>query len=341
MKTNPIPHEAEHSLTIYDSYCKAKSVLEKHDNAYCSVSGGKDSDCMMDIVWRLDAEHKVKYAWFNTGIEYEATKRHLDDLEAKYEVKIDRVKPVKSVPQCCKEYGQPFISKIASMMISNMQKKDFTWQDMPFEKAVEALNKGRGGVYLAKWWTNSSYPTSEKFKSSMWDINRNKGLKEFLIENPPQFRVSNQCCVFAKKATSKKWAKENDIGLSIIGVRKAEGGVRAGVYKNCYTAGEHAQYRPLFWYKDKDIAEYSKIFKIRHSDCYEVYGLKRTGCVGCPYNIKILEELEIIKKYEPKLYKVCNFVFGDAYEYTRQYRQFRDKYFPNKRKSTQASLPCK
>lgn len=332
MKTNPIPHEAEHSLTIYDSYCKAKSVLEKHDSAYCSVSGGKDSDCMMDIIWRLDAEHKVKYAWFNTGIEYEATKRHLDDLEAKYEVKIDRVKPVKSVPQCCKEYGQPFVSKNVSMMISNMQKKDFVWQDMPFEEAVKALIKGRGGIYLAKWWTNY-YHMNKENRSSMWNVSRNKGLKEFLIANSPQFKVSNQCCVFAKKATAKKYEKENNIELTIVGVRKAEGGVRMGVYKNCYSAGEHAQYRPLFWYKNKDVNEYSKIFNIRHSDCYEVYGLKRTGCVGCPYNLKLFDELAIIQKYEPKLYKVCNFVFKDSYEYTRKYRKFQEENFLSKQKS--------
>ncbi|MBQ1751374.1 MAG: hypothetical protein IIZ90_05070, partial [Bacteroidales bacterium] len=39
--------------------------------------------------------------------------------------------------------------------------------------------------------------------------------------------------------------------------------------------------------------------------CYTEYGMRRTGCVGCPYSPKISEELEIIQKYEPKLYKAA------------------------------------
>ena len=337
MKTNEIPKEAEYNFTIYDSYAKAKSVLEQHESAYCSVSGGKDSDCMMDIIWRLDADRKVKYAWFNTGIEYEATKRHLDELEAKYGVKIERVKPVKSVPQCVKEYGVPFVSKHVSEQMERGQKKNFTWEDKNYEALVEEHG---GYVTFAKWWCNRHYSDYQrehnytmKWRCSMFDIERNKGLKEFLIASPPDFKISNKCCHYAKKLTAKNFERTNGCTLAIIGVRKAEGGVRVGAYKNCYTAGEHAQYRPLFWYKNKDVNEYSKIFNIRHSNCYEVYGLERTGCVGCPYNPKILEELEtVIKVYEPKLYKVCNFVFGKAYEYTRKYRQFQADHFPSMRR---------
>lgn len=33
-------------------------------------------------------------------------------------------------------------------------------------------------------------------------------------------------------------------------------------------------------------------------------------------------ELEVIKKYEPRLYKAVNNTFGESYEYTRRYRDF-------------------
>lgn len=59
-----------------------------------------------------------------------------------------------------------------------------------------------------------------------------------------------------------------------------------------------------------------------HSKCYTEYGLKRTGCVGCPYGRDFENELEVVQKYEPKLYKaVCN-IFKDSYEYTRKYKAF-------------------
>ena len=59
-----------------------------------------------------------------------------------------------------------------------------------------------------------------------------------------------------------------------------------------------------------------------HSRCYMEYGLKRTGCAGCPYGRNFEEELEIMQQHEPKLFKAVNFVFKDSYEYTRAYRKF-------------------
>ena len=44
------------------------------------------------------------------------------------------------------------------------------------------------------------------------------------------------------------------------------------------------------------------------------YGLKRTGCAGCPYGRNFEEELEIMQQHEPKLFKAVNFVFKDSYE---------------------------
>ena len=51
--------------------------------------------------------------------------------------------------------------------------------------------------------------------------------------------------------------------------------------------------------------------------------MKRTGCVGCPYNPNIIDELNVIQKYEPKLYTAAINVFGKSYEYTKKYREFR------------------
>ena len=78
----------------------------------------------------------------------------------------------------------------------------------------------------------------------------------------------------------------------------------------------------MFWYKDEDKRAYEQLFGVTHSDCYEVWGLRRTGCVGCPFNRKLEEELAIVKQYEPNLYQAACNVFKDSYQYTRQYRAF-------------------
>lgn len=43
----------------------------------------------------------------------------------------------------------------------------------------------------------------EVFKNSMFNISYNKYLKEFIIQNPPDFRISKKCCTYAKKKDLK------------------------------------------------------------------------------------------------------------------------------------------
>ena len=85
---------------IGDNLVRAWSKINSPKYSYilCSISGGSDSDDMMDIVWRCDKSNKVKYVWFDTGLEYQATKDHLEYLEKKYNVTIYRYKAIKSIP---------------------------------------------------------------------------------------------------------------------------------------------------------------------------------------------------------------------------------------------------
>ena len=55
----------------------------------CSVSGGADSDILIDMCERV-IPHFVNYVFFDTGIEYQATKEHLNYLEYKYGIHINR-----------------------------------------------------------------------------------------------------------------------------------------------------------------------------------------------------------------------------------------------------------
>lgn len=163
-----------------------------------------------------------------------------------------------------------------------------------------------------------------------------EGLKESIHQNPPTFKISNKCCTYAKKKVAEKYVKDNNFDLSIIGVRKAEGGIRAAKYNSCYIDNQANDdkdtsfYRPLFWYKNEDEEVYDRMFDVKHSDCYEVYGLKRTGCVGCPYNRNISDEIEVMEEFEPQLAKAAKNIFRDSYEYTKQYREFQTKLKQNK-----------
>ena len=113
--------------------------------------------------------------------------------------------------------------------------------------------------------------------------------------------------------------------MECSGVRKAEGGQRATGYGTCFSAALAGadQYRPLFWFTDADKAEYDAHYGVEHSDCYKVWGMKRTGCAGCPFGKDFELELALAEKYEPKFHRAMLKVFGVSYDYTRQFLEFR------------------
>lgn len=272
---------------------------------------------MLDIVWKCDKDNKVVYVWFDTGLEYEATKRHIRELEEKYGIKILTYKAKKPIPTSCRKYGQPFLSKIVSENIHRLQIHNFKWEDKPYGVLLEEYPNCKSAL---GWWCN-------KKKSPSLRVDGWKYLKEFLSENPPQFKISNKCCDGAKKEPLHDIVDEFGYDLSVCGIRKAEGGARATRYKSCFDDNgcDCDNYRPLFWYKNEDKQLYVDFYGIKHSDCYLIYGLKRTGCAGCPFGRDFEYELEVIRKYEPKLYVAVNNIFRDSYAYTRQYREFRKK----------------
>lgn len=112
--------------------------------------------------------------------------------------------------------------------------------------------------------------------------------------------------------------------MNIYGVRKAEGGARKNAYKTCFSLGDNGidEYRPIFWYLSDTKKLYKEHYKINYSNCYKEYGLKRTGCAGCPYSKKFEEELNAMEKFEPHLYRAVNNIFKESYLYTREYRKF-------------------
>lgn len=285
---------------------------------FALAAGGGDSDVMVDMMLRCGAKGKTDFVFFNTGLEYAATLEHLKELEQKYSIEIHRVNAVKSIPNCVKDYGIPFWSKFASEMIYRLQSHNFKWEDASFDVLIQKYPKCRSAL---KWWCNVAQGSTTQYI-----IKRAPYLKEFMIENPPTFRISNKCCTYAKKKAFKEFSKSKHYDLSCTGVRCSEGGIRAAVYKNCFSeAAGIDQFRPIFWLRDVDKEEYCKHYGVTHSKCYTQYGLTRTGCFGCPFGKRFEDELRSIQEFEPKLILAAQNIFGESYEYTRQYLEFRDK----------------
>ena len=313
--------------------------LKEHPNAICSYSGGSDSDIMIDLIEktrRLFEFPPVKYVFFNTGLEMKATKDHVKAIGEKYGVEIMECRPKVGIVQAVRAHGVPFVSKIMSAGLEEWQKKD-----VPLSAAVEyerAEDKAQKRRELSQ-----RYPKCESLINFLCCcnsageprpniqlvINSSKYMRDFIDEFPPDFQISAKCCDYCKKQPAHSVQKGYD--MIITGERRAEGGMRSVPRKEnsslCFTETSSGQYRlrPLYYVTDEDKAWYKDYYGIRYSDAYEVYGLTRTGCCGCPISYKAVEDLEKIRPFEPNVVKAAWNIFGKSYEYRAKYIEYKKR----------------
>lgn len=304
---------------INNTLGKMAYYLGNHNSICVSVSGGSDSDIIVHMIATYFREflYKIYFVFVNTGLEYRATLRHLEYLEERYNIKIERVSGV-PIPLAVKKTGVPFVSKNVSEFIGRLQDHGFDFSDTTVDQGVEKYGRVRAAL---RWWCDDFGDRSR------FNISSKKGLKEILKENGTTVKISCACCKISKKDPLNKFQKQVDADLVITGIRKAEGGARANAYKNCFNpAGKKIAwdlYMPLFYWGDKEKAYYKETEGIVYSDCYEVWGMRRTGCVGCPFALNRNEELSMMKKYEPQMHKACMSVFGAAYELADKLEEYR------------------
>lgn len=299
---------------VYRSICKMQYVLNRYRTVTMSISGGSDSDIMIALYNEIknDICTDIHFVYFDTGLEYQATKDHIKYLQDRYKIDIETIKAYQPIPTACKNYGRPFLNKRVSGYIARLQKHNFTWSTDDFETLYKQYPNCKAAL---RWFTNSFGDDSR------FNIQYTKGLREYLINNPPPFKISDMCCTCAKKKTSKIAYEKYDSELSVQGVRKYEGGAR-NTLNNCWN-DKKGVYYPLLWFKESDKNIVENKLNVKHSKCYTDYGLKRTGCAGCPFGQHYNDELQIIQQHEPKLYNACLGVFGQVYEYTNKFQSER------------------
>lgn len=320
--------------------------LREHPNAICSYSGGSDSDIMIDLIERtreIFSLPPVKYAFFNTGLEMRATKDHVIDMAEKYGVEIEEYRPTVNIVQASRKYGIPFVSKIMSAGLSEWQKKNIPLSIAEeYEQAEDKAEKRRE--------LRERYPKCESVINFLCCcnsegeprpniqlvINSSKYMRDFIGEYPPDFHISAKCCDYCKKQVAHRAQKYYD--MIITGERRDEGGMRSVPRKDntalCFTETSNGQYRlrPLYYVTDKDKAWYKERYGIRYSDAYEVYGLTRTGCCGCPISYKAVSDLEKIRPYEPNVVKAAWNIFGKSYEYRMKYNDYKQRRMEEEKK---------
>lgn len=141
------------------------------------------------------------------------------------------------------------------------------------------------------------------------------------------FKISDRCCLEMKEKPIIKWKKENGITNDITGLMKAEGGRRSNI--GCILVKPNRiAFHPLAimsnewvnWFIEKHDIQLCKLY-------YEPYNFERTGCKGCPFSLKLQEQLETMEKYLPAERKQCEIIWKPVYDEYRRigYRLKKDE----------------
>ena len=311
--------------------------LKQHPKAICSYSGGSDSDILIDVIERARKMLElppVQYVFFNTGLEMKATRDHVRATAEKYGVEILEKRPKVNIVQAARRYGIPFVSKIMSGGLHDWQEKGIPLTIA--EEYEQAEDKAAKRAELKERYPKCESvinflcccnSAGEPRPNIQLVINSSKYMRDFIGEVPPDFKISAKCCDYCKKQLAHSVQK--DFEMIITGERRAEGGMRSVPRKDntalCFTESGNGQFRlrPLYYVTDADKAWYKEHYGIRYSDAYEVYGLTRTGCCGCPISYKAVEDLEKIRPYEPNVVKAAWNIFGKSYEYRAKYNAYK------------------
>lgn len=311
--------------------------LKQHPKAICSYSGGADSDIMIDLIERTRKMFQlppVDYCFFNTGLEMKATKDHVKATAEKYGVKITEYRPKVNIVQASRTYGIPFVSKIMSAGLCGWQTKDIplSIHDEYAQADDKTAKRKELKERYPKCETTINFlcccnSAGEPRPNIQLVINSSKYMLDFIRKYPPDFKISAKCCDYCKKQVAHRVQKGYE--MIITGERRDEGGMRSVPRKDntslCFSETSSGQYRlrPLYYVSDTDKAWYKEYYGIRYSDAYEVYGMKRTGCCGCPISYRAVDDLKLIEPYEPNVVKAAWNIFGKSYLYRQKYNEYK------------------
>lgn len=142
-----------------------------------------------------------------------------------------------------------------------------------------------------------------------------------------ELNISDKCCSEFKEKPIKEWEQKNNRPHKILGLMRAEGGRRATAKCQAFKNGK-LSFSPLAVVSKEWEEWFITEHNIRLCELYyPPYNFERTGCVGCPFNIQIQDELEILARVLPSARKQAEYLWKPVYDEYRRigYRLKKDE----------------
>lgn len=286
----------ENEFLLQDRITKIKSIIQYYgeENFYISYSGGKDSTVLSALIDLSIPNNRIPRVFVNTGIELNKIVDFVKSRKEKDE-RIIIIAPTKNIKSILNIKGYPFKSKRHSKYLDLFQR-------------------------LGKTRTIRKYIGEFKENEKPWVLQR-RCPKKLLYQFNGDFaiRVSDKCCDELKKQPLKKWQKDNNKTISILGIRRQEEGNRVNAKCIFYSNNKIKSFNPLAPITNNFIDWFIEQYKIEICDLYKApYNFDRTGCKGCPFNVNLQSELETLGKYFPSELKQCEIIWRPIYDEYRR-----------------------
>lgn len=280
----------DNEFILMDRLQKIKQIVNQYGEQefVISFSGGKDSTVLHYLIDEALPDNKIPRVFFNTGIEFKAIVefvKKMQENDSRFEI----IPPHVNIKKMLEEEGYPFKSKEHSSLLEQYRKNDYEYTPSIYNYV------NRIGEY------NSKYGC----------------LKRLTFQFNPDYhlKISAKCCDRLKKDTGKQYLKKHNKHWSITGIRKDEGGVRR--HSDCVILDSKggSKFNPLFPLSNEFIDWYIEIRGIKLCELYyPPYNFQRTGCAGCPFNIKLQEELDTLEELLPNEKKKCEAIWKPIYD---------------------------
>jgi len=258
-----LEQKIDHAVGVASAF-----LAKMNGKAYASISGGKDSGVMLDIIRRY-VNRNIPAVFCNTGNEFPEVIQFVRKTE-----NLVTIRPDMRVRQIIEKYGFPLVSKEQSRYIYQAK----------HTKSEKLLNiRLYGGVKgigkIAERWN-------------------------FLIQAP--FDISEKCCDYLKKKPFEKYHKQTGL-YPVIGTMAGESRLRLQKWlkHGCisFESKMIAAY-PLSIWTETDVWDYIRKFNLPYSPIYDM-GIRRTGCFCCGFGChnKGDRRFYFLKQYYPKIYE--------------------------------------
>ena len=283
----------DNEFILIDRIDSIKKVINKYgiENFVISFSGGKDSTVLSKLIDIAIHNNEIPRLFINTGIEYKAIVDFVHE-KMKKDKRFIEIKPSIPLSMIFRKYGYPFKSKEHSQLVHLFQQNGHSKTTLRYYDPTE--NRKRFGC-----------PKVLKYQ----------------FEEGTQLKISDKCCAKLKKEPFSKWQEENGKPYKMTGERLLEGGLRAS-HKGCLVIDKNSKlkkFKPLNPVTSEWLEWFINEYQVELCKLYdEPYNFKRTGCLGCPFNIKLQDTLDTLEKTLPLEKKKAEAIWKEVYQEYRK-----------------------